>query len=60
MRREKSEKARFLSFLIEQSYDLSFVISDADAIYLSELIQKEKNEELKEALIELDYFLCNY
>ena len=42
------------------SYDLSAEDTDADAIDLESLIQRERNPELKEALIDLDDFLFNY
>ena len=42
------------------SYDLSAEGTDADAIELEELIDRERNPELKEALIDLDEFLFRY
>ena len=48
----KTKKAEILSRLVEMSYDLS--TEDADAIDLERLIQRERNPELKEALIDLD------
>lgn len=54
----KTKKAEILSRLVEMSYDLS--TEDADAIDLERLIQRERNPELKEALIDLDDFLFNY
>ena len=54
----KTKKAKILSRLVEMSYDLS--TEDADAIDLERLIQRERNPELKEALIDLDDFLFNY
>lgn len=56
----KTKKAEILSRLVEMSYDLSAVGSDADAINLERLIQRERNPELKEALIDLEDFLFNY
>ena len=56
----KTEKAEILSRLVEMSYDLSAEDTDADAIDLERLIQRERNPELKEALIDLDDFLFNY
>ena len=54
----KTKNAEILSRLVEMSYDLS--TEDADAIDLERLIQRERNPELKEALIDLDDFLFNY
>lgn len=54
----KTKIAEILSRLVEMSYDLS--TEDADAIDLERLIQRERNPELKEALIDLDDFLFNY
>ena len=56
----KTKKAEILSRLVEMSYDLSAEDTDADAIDLERLIQRERNPELKEALIDLDEFLFNY
>ena len=55
-----TKKAEILSRLVEMSYDLSAEDADADAIDLERLIQRERNPELKEALIDLDDFLFNY
>ena len=40
------------------SYDMGVMISDGDALFLEKVIDQEKNLELKEALQELDEFLC--
>ena len=56
----KTKKAEILSRLVEMSYDLSAEDTDADAIDLERLIQRERNPELKEALIDLDDVLFNY
>ena len=56
----KTKKAEILSRLVEMSYDLSAEGTDADAIDLERLIQRERNPALKEALIDLDDFLFNY
>lgn len=56
----KTKKAEILSRLVEMSYDLSAEDADADAIDLERLIQRERNPELKEALIDLDDYLFNY
>ena len=56
----KTKKAEILSRLVEMSHDLSAEDADADAIDLERLIQRERNPELKEALIDLDDYLFNY
>ena len=56
----KTKKAEILSRLVEMSCVLSAEDTDADAIDLERLIQRERNPELKEALIDLDDFLFNY
>jgi hypothetical protein len=40
------------------SYDMGVMISDEDAAFLEKVIDQEKNLKLKEALQELDEFLC--
>lgn len=53
-----SKKSRFLSKLVELSYDMSSTIDDEEAIYLQRLIWREKDEELKRAMIDLEgYFM---
>lgn len=54
----KTKKARFLYYLVDKSYDLEFEMNESEALYLEELIERERNQELKEALIDLDNFLC--
>lgn len=54
----KTKKSRILLKLVELSYDLGCDPDDAEMIELSKLISREKNTELKEALIDLDDFLC--
>ncbi|HCW23833.1 MAG TPA: hypothetical protein DGX96_09435 [Lachnospiraceae bacterium] len=56
----RTKKAEILSRLVAMSYDLSAEGTDADAIELEELIDRERNPELKEALIDLDEFLFRY
>lgn len=53
-----SQKSRKINRLVEMSYDMGAMISDADALFLEKVINQEKNLELKEALQELDEFLC--
>lgn len=56
-RNHNSKKSRQMARLVEMSYDLYCEGTDADAIILEELIENEKDEELKEALIDLDHFI---
>ncbi len=57
---KKSMKARFLASIVEWSYDLSYQLSDEDYMYLEELIEKERNKELKEAMKDLLEFVSLY
>ena len=59
-RTHRSKKSQRLAELVEMSYDLYAEGTDDDAIFLEETIRKEKNEELKEALIDLDGFIFPY
>lgn len=56
----KTKKAATLSRLVKMSYDLSAEGSDYDAIELETLISREKNEEMKKALQDLDDFLFGW
>lgn len=56
-RNHNSKKSLQMARLVEMSYDLYCEGTDADAIILEELIENEKDEELKEALIDLDHFI---
>jgi len=56
-RNHNSKKSRQMARLVEMSYDLYCEGTDADAIILEKLIENEKDEELKEALIDLDHFI---
>ncbi|MCH4013301.1 MAG: hypothetical protein LKE64_03045 [Solobacterium sp.] len=55
-----SQKADFLARMVEMSYDVSAVGTDADAIRLQQLIHRERSPELKDALQDLDDFLFRY
>ena len=55
-----SAKSRRLQELVEMSYDVSAEGTDDDAIFLERAIRREKNEELREALQDLDDFLFGY
>jgi hypothetical protein len=56
--RHNSAKSKRISKLVDMSYDVGAMISDGDALFLEKVIGQEKNLELKEALQELDEFLC--
>ncbi len=55
-----SKKSRKLERLVEMSYDLYSEGTDDDAIFLSDIIEKEKNPELKEAIIDIKDFIFPY
>lgn len=56
----KSAKSRRIAKLLEMSYDPSSVGTDADALFLEKAIDAEKDEELKEALKDLDQYLFGW
>lgn len=56
-RNHKTAKSKRLSVLVEMSYDLYCEPTDDDGIFLENAIDKEKDQELKEALMELNDFL---
>ncbi len=56
----KSAKSRRIAKLLEMSYDPSSVGTDAEALFLEKAIDAEKNEELKEALQDLDQYLFGW
>jgi hypothetical protein len=51
------EYRRRIAELVELSYDVNSYASEADAIFLEKAISQERNEERREALIELEDFL---
>ena len=53
-RSHDSAKSRRLSRLVEMSYDLGAVGSDADALWLEKMIDRETDEELRNAMKDLD------
>lgn len=57
-RTHNSIKSKKINKLVDMSYDMGTIISDEDALFLEKVIDQEKNLELKEALQELDEFLC--
>ncbi len=55
-----SAKSRRLSRLVEMSYDLSAEGSDDDAVFLEKTIRQEKDDELRQALQDLNDFLFGF
>ncbi len=54
----KTKKSKILGELLRVSYHLESEPDDWEMIELSKIIARETNQELKEALIDLDEFLC--
>lgn len=54
----KTKKAAFLWDLLELSYTMECEPEEWEMLHLSELISREKNPELQEALEDLNEFLC--
>ena len=57
MTHRKTKKSAFLWELLELSYTMECEPEDWEAIQLERYISRERNPELKEALIDLDEFL---
>lgn len=55
--KHNSKKSHQLRELVELSYDMETEPTDEDAVFLEKVIHKEKNQELKEALQDLDKYL---
>ena len=60
MSHSKTKKATFLWDMVQKSYDIAYEPEDCDLLYLEELISRERNQELKTALQDLDDFMCGY
>lgn len=60
MKHSETKKAKFLWEIVQMSYDLDCEIDNPDLLYLEQLISREKNPKLKQALEDLDDFLCGY
>ncbi|MCI7130673.1 MAG: hypothetical protein MSA09_09035 [Lachnospiraceae bacterium] len=54
----RTKKAAFLSDMVDKSYDLEYEPSEWEMLHLAELIDRERNPELQEALEDLDDFMC--
>ena len=59
-REHHSAKSRRLERLVAMSYDLSAVGTDSDAAFLENAILQEKDEDLREALQDLNDFLFHW
>lgn len=60
MSHSKTKKATFLWDMVQKSYDIAYEPEDWELLYLEELISRERNQELKTALQDLDDFMCGY
>lgn len=60
MSHSKTKKATFLWDMVQKSYDIAYEPEDCELLYLEELISRERNQELKTALQDLDNFMCGY
>ena len=60
MSHSKTKKAAFLWDMVQKSYDIAYEPEDCELLYLEELISRERNQELKTALQDLDDFMCGY
>lgn len=60
MSHSKTKKATFLWDMVQKSYDIAYEPEDCELLYLEELISRERNQELKTALQDLDDFMCGY
>ena len=54
----KTKKAAFLRELLELSYTMDCEPEEWEMMHLAQLISREKNPELQEALEDLDEYLC--
>ena len=60
MSHSKTKKAIFLWDMVQKSYDIAYEPENCELLYLEELISRERNQELKTALQDLDNFMCGY
>ena len=60
MSHPKTKKADFLWELVHMSYDVACEPASWQLMQLSQLISREKNLELREALEDLDEFMNGY
>ena len=60
MNHPKTKKADFLLQNVNMSYDITCEPESWQLMHLSQLISRERNPELREALEELDEFMNGY
>ena len=60
MSNSQTKKTKFLWDMVQKSYDIEYEPEDCEILYLEQLISRERNPELKEALQDLDDFMCGY
>ena len=60
MSHSQTKKTKFLWDMVQKSYDIEYEPEDCEILYLEQLISRERNPELKEALQDLDDFMCGY
>ena len=60
MRHSQTKKTKFLWDMVQKSYDIEYEPEDCEILYLEQLISRERNSKLKEALQDLDDFMLGY
>ena len=60
MKHPKTKKAALLLKLVRMSYDVCCIPTDMQMMQLSQLISREKNADLQEALEDLYEFMIGY
>ena len=60
MNHPKTKKSKFLWKMVQMSYDIECEAEDWEILYLEQLLSRERNPKLKEALQDLDDFMCGY
>ena len=60
MNHPKTKKADFLWDMVHMSYDVECAPDSWQLMHLSQLISRERNPELREALEDLDEFMNGY
>ena len=59
MSHNSAKSSRFMK-LLAKAYDMCAEMTDSEAIFLEKAIDSEKDEDLRDALQELDDFLCGF
>ena len=60
MSHSQTKKTKFLWDMVFKSYDIEYEPEDYEILYLEQLISRERNPELKQALQDLDDFMFGY